>query len=110
MARIVVKKVNKRKRRGRIQVFNLTVVIFGFSAFLYLVSALLLHTYNNSLSIQIQQINSEISTLKAQNDALNVEISTLVSVDRIDEIATNSGLSRNQNNIIRIENNPGEGE
>ena len=112
MARIVVKKVKTKKKKSHsIHLLHLAIVVFTFSAIVYLCSSLFLRSYNNSLSTRIQEINNEIVLVETQNDALEVEISKLVSVDRIDEIAANGGLTRNQNNIVRIENQTsGEGD
>lgn len=111
MARIVVKKVKQKRRSHSIHLLHLAIVVFGCSAFLFLCSSLFLRTYNNSLSARVQEIKQEIATIETQNDSLEVEISKLVSVDRIDEIAANGGLSRNQNNIVRIDNQTsGEGD
>ena len=111
MARIV-KNRKPQKRRGRINFLHLSVLIFFFCAFIYLVSALFLRTYNNSLTSEIQETQKEISLLEMQNESINLEIARLASMDRVDEIASNNGLSRNTDNIIRIdvEESSGEGE
>ena len=111
MARIV--KTNKpQKRRGKINFFNLSIVILSICSFVYLMSALFLRTYNNSLTSEIQETQKEISLLEMQNESINLEIARLASMDGVDEIASNNGLSRNTDNIIRIEveESSGEGE
>ena len=51
----------------------------------------------------MQETQKEISLLEMQNESINLEIARLASMDRVDEIASNNGLSRNTDNIIRIE-------
>ena len=111
MARIV--KTNKpQKRKGKVNIFNLALVILFFCSAIYLASALFLRTYNNALTSEIQETQKEISLLEMQNESINLEIARLASMDRVDEIASNNGLSRNTDNIIRIEveESSGEGE
>ena len=100
MARIV--KVRKPAKR-RIDLWHLSVIIFCASAAVYLMSSLFLRSLNNSLTVQIQETQKEISLLEMQNESINLEIARLASMDRVDEIASKNGLSRNTDNIIRIE-------
>ena len=74
-----------------------------------LASALFLRSYNNSLSTQKQAIDSQIATLQTSNDAVKVEIQTLSTRDRVETIASDNGLSLNQNNIITVTTS-GDGE
>lgn len=77
---------------------------------LYLLSALFLRSYNNLLSTQTQEINEQITAITLQNDALKLENKELASSERVDEIAANSGLTRNQENIITITSEDFDGE
>lgn len=86
------------------------VLLFFFSAILYLGSSLFLRSYNNSLSTKKQSIDSQIATIETQNDAVQVEIQTLSSSDRVDQIAANNGMSRNQSNVTTIEKSTADGE
>ena len=84
------------------------MTLFLFSALLFLASSLFLRSYNNELSSRKQRINSEIAVLETQNDAIEVEISRLVSAERVDEIAANNGMVRNQDAIITITSDSSE--
>lgn len=106
MAKIVT--VKKKKRR--INLFRLSIGLFFISTAAALFSSLFLRSYNNSLSTQKQSIDSQIATIQTQNDAVKVEIQTLSSSDRVDEIAAGSGMSRNQNNVITITDGSQDGE
>lgn len=98
-----------RKKRIRLLQFSLT--LFLLSILCYVTSTLFLRSYNNTLSTKTQDIQSQIAIIETQNDAVKVEIQTLSTRDRVDGIATASGLSLNQNNIVTItttENTDGE--
>lgn len=97
-------KGTKKKVKRSFALFNFTIVLFSFSVLLYLTSALFLRSYNNSISTRAQELSQEIATLELQNDAVEVEIAQLASADRIDEIASNNGLTRNSGNVISIIN------
>lgn len=98
----MAKIVKRKKGRKTLNVLSFSVALFLFSTLLYLASSLFLRSYNNELSARKQQITSEIAVLETQNDAIEVEISQLVSAERVDEIAMNNGMSRNQDAIITI--------
>lgn len=106
--KIETKKRIKKKRR--INLFGFSLVVFFMSAILSLFCTLFLRSYNNSLSTQKQSIDSQIATIETQNDAVKVEIQTLSSSDRVDEIAAGDGMSRNQSNIITISDSSQDGE
>ena len=97
-----MKTTNKRRKRRVLKIQNLAAFMLLVSTMVYLFSSLFLRSYNNTLSTRKQEIEAEIASIELQNDALNVEISQLTSTERVDEIAANSGLTRNQNNIITI--------
>lgn len=101
MARIVPVKNKNTKRR--VDFFRISISIFALSLFLALGCTLFLRSYNNSLSTQKQSIDQQIATIEVQNDAIQVEIQTLSSSDRVDEIAAGNGMSRNQNNVTTIQ-------
>lgn len=106
--KIETKKRVKKKRR--INLVGFSVTVFFMSAALALFCTLFLRSYNNSLSTQKQSIDSQIATIETQNDAVKVEIQTLSSSDRVDEIAAGDGMSRNQSNIITISDSSQDGE
>ena len=100
----------KKKHRKHFSFMRFAVLLFFFSAILYLGSALFLRSYNNSLSTKKQSIDAQIATVETQNDAVQVEIQTLSSSDRVDQIAANNGMSRNQSNVTTIEKSTADGE
>ena len=98
----MAKIVKRKKGKKSLKTLKFSVTLFLFSALLYLASSLFLRSYNNELSSRKQQITSEIAVLETQNDAIEVEISQLASAERVDEIAANNGMTRNQDAIITI--------
>ena len=103
-----MKKQNKKYRK--LNLVGFTIMFALFSASFYLATTLFLRTKNNTLSAQKQNIERQIAQIQTQNDAIKVEIQTLSSSDRVDEIAAGSGMSRNQNNVITITDGSQDGE
>ncbi|MBR0461327.1 MAG: hypothetical protein IJJ00_01260 [Erysipelotrichaceae bacterium] len=93
-----------RRRKRRRSLLNMGAVILVSLAFISLIiSSLFLGTYNQSLTISIQNMNNEISSLKAENERLNIEIASLENKDRVYVIAQDAGLNQNQDNVISIQ-------
>ncbi len=76
------------------------VVLFGFvimpAAWIY-TKALLSET-----NIDLEKIQNKIDEQKDANEALGMQIDELASIDNIQDIASSSGLSYNNNNIKTI--------
>lgn len=76
------------------------VVLFGFiimpASWVY-TKALLSET-----NIKLEQIKTKINKQKDANEALGMQIDELASIDHIQNIASESGLSYNNNNIKTI--------
>lgn len=102
-------KVKKAKKR-KFDVLRLSMTVFFLSLSAALLSTLFLRSYNNELSTKKQKIDSQIATIQTQNDAVKVEIQTLSSSDRVDEIALGDGMSRNQSNVTTITDGSQDGE
>ncbi|MBR4162127.1 MAG: hypothetical protein IKR11_01315 [Solobacterium sp.] len=100
----------KKTKRKSLKLLNFTLVLFLFSSTLYLASSLFLRSYNNSLSTQSQEILAEIKQIEIQNDAIEVEIANLESTERIEAIAANNGLTRNQDNVVMVSADIEDGE
>ncbi|MEA4874184.1 hypothetical protein [Anaerorhabdus sp.] len=97
-------KIVKKKKVKRLRLQNFTVVLFLFAAICSLGSRLFLRSYNNSLSVEKQKIDTEIATIQTANEAYRVDIQTLSSRDRIESIASDAGLDNNSNNIVTVAN------
>lgn len=95
-------KIVKRKKVKRLRLQNFTVVLFLFAAICSLSSRLFLRSYNNSLSVEKQKIDSEIASIQTANEAYVVDIQSLSSRDRIESIASDAGLDNNSSNIVTV--------
>lgn len=93
-------KVVRKKKHFRLLRF--TAALFLISSLAYIASALFLRTYNNSLSSQKQAIDAQIAQLQVENDAVAVEVNTLNNRERVSSIASDDGLSLDQDNIVTI--------
>ena len=96
MARIV----KRKKRRIRLQGF--AIVFFTFAFIAWLGTTLFVNTINASLTIEIQKMNDELSSLTEANETLNFEIQNLENKDRIYELAATANMDQIQDNIISI--------
>ena len=96
MAKIV------RKKRRRLKIEGLATLVFVFAIFASLVSSLFIRSINNSLTMKIEDMNKETAALKLENDKINLEIQNLISKDRVYDIATEAGLTQNQDNVVNV--------
>ena len=48
-------------------------------------------------------MTSQIASLKAENEKINIEISSLENKDRVYALASDAGLDQNQDNIVSIQ-------
>lgn len=96
-----MKKTKKHVKRT-IRWDRLAVIMFMLTGAMYLACSLFLRSYNNSLSAQKQEIESQIAVLETQNAAIRVDINTLSTSERVTRMTQDSGLKMDQNNIITI--------
>lgn len=95
-------KIVKKKKVKRLRLQNFTVVLFLFATLCSLGSRLFLRSYNNSLSVEKQKIDTEIASIQTANEAYLVDIQSLSSRDRIESIASDAGLDNNSSNIVTV--------
>ena len=93
-------KIIRKKRVLRIE--RVAVVLFVFACGLSLASSLFLRSYNNSLSMQVQRLESQIAALETENEAAQVAIQNLSTKDRVLSMATEEGLTMNSVNVVTI--------
>lgn len=94
--------ITTRKKKRSLNLPRFTIVFCTFAACAYLISCLFLRSYNNSLSLAMQEFESKTAVLTRENDALRVDIQTLSTRDRVVGIAEDAGLALNQTNIVTI--------
>lgn len=98
------KRKTKRNQTVKMPLFyRFGMVLFAFSLVLWLGCSLFLRSYNINLSMEQQEIQSKISSLQVENDAMKVEIQALNSRERVTNIAEDAGLATNQNNIVTVD-------
>ena len=93
-------KIIRKKRTLRIE--RVAIVLFVFACGLSLVSSLFLRSYNNSLSMQVQKMETEIAKLETANEAAQVAIQNLSTKDRVLTVATEEGLTMKSVNVVTI--------
>ncbi len=92
-------KVIKKRRRVRSEfIFGL----LGFSIVASLASSLFLRSYNQKLTIDIQNSETKIKKISNENEVLKIEIQNLVSQERVFEVAQTNKMEINQENVISI--------
>lgn len=93
-------KIIRKKRTLRIE--RVAMALFVVACGLSLASSLFLRSFNNSLSMQVQKIESEIAALETENEAAQVAIQNLSTKDRVLSLATEEGLAMNSVNVVTI--------
>ena len=53
-------------------------------------------------NIALEQIKNKVSTQEGINESLSMQVDELASLDKIESVATEKGLSYNNNNIKNI--------
>ena len=94
-------KRNSKDYKAR-RFFKCSVVLLVMMTTLSIASSLFIKNINNSLTMQIEDLNKEAEVLKTQNDQLNIEISNLASKEKVYEIATAAGLKQNQTDLSSV--------
>lgn len=98
----MAKIVRRTKRKLRFEAFAFILLALAIVTTLF--SNLFIGSMQNSLTMQIQNMNYESETIKIENQKLSIEIQTLQNKDRVYTIAQDAGLEQNQDNIVSISN------
>jgi cell division protein FtsL len=98
----MAKKTSIRKKVYRWRVW--VVYLFMIAITLQIGSAILLRSYQSSLSVQIQQTEQKIAAMSSENESLNVDIQRLGNYNRIVAIASEEGYSSVNQNVITVFN------
>ena len=91
-------KIKTRKQRK----IRFPVIFFMSSLLLSLITSLVLGIINVKLTYSVQEVQHKIDNLKEENQELRLNISQLKGSDRIIEIATTMGLTKNNDNAFLI--------
>ncbi len=92
----------RRKKRKTNKLEKFAVLFFTVAIVLATATSLFVGTYNTNLTMEIQNMNNQIASLKSDNEKITIEISSLENKERIYTVASDAGLDQNQENIISI--------
>ena len=56
----------------------------------------------SQINYEVEKVNKEIATQEKKNESLNMAINELASLDKIQQVAEDQGLSYNNDNIKSI--------
>lgn len=88
-----MKKIVTKKKR--LKADAVIVAIFLFSAVIYLATSIGLKSFNVSLAAQTQSNKQEIVQVKAEVDAISIQVKELSDYNRVMETVTDEGLTNN---------------
>lgn len=94
-------KIRKRKRKTN-KLEKFAVLFFTIAIIVATATSLFVGTYNTNLTMEIQNMNNQIASLKSDNEKITIEISSLENKERVYTVASDAGLDQNQENIISI--------
>ena len=90
------------RRKRRLSFISKCTIVMSISLVTWLFTSLFIGSLNTTLTIDIQNMNNELATIKAQNQQLNIDIQTLQNKDRVYTIAKDAGLNQNQDNVVSV--------
>ncbi len=95
--------MSKRKPKKKVNKF---VQLLGLFSLLLLISIpfVIIGTQAalSTVSYEVEKLNKEIEVQEHTNESLNMTINELASLDKIQEVARDAGLSYNNSNIKSI--------
>lgn len=95
------KSVKKKLKIGRFEklLYTFTILLIVASPFGIVFSQATL----SKINFDVEKAKKEIAYQEKKNESLNMKISELASLDKIEEVAEKQGLSYNNDNIKSIE-------
>lgn len=99
--------MKKRKVvKKKLKIGKFEKLLYAFTLFLLLASPFAIVFSQATLSkinFEVEKSKKEIAYQEKKNESLNMKISELASLDKIQEVAEKQGLSYNNDNIKTIE-------
>jgi len=77
-------------------------VLLVFTIILFPVSTVLSKAVLSETNISLEQMKQKISTQEGINESLSMQVDELASLDKIQEVAHEKGMTYNNNNIKNI--------
>ena len=98
--------MTKRKLKKRVKMSRFERLIYTF-AIVLLVSAPLTIVFSKAtlskINFEVEKAKKEIEEQSKTNESLSMKINELASLDKIEEVAKEEGLSYNNDNIKNID-------
>ena len=88
--------------RRKIRVSSLAIVILAFVFVFSIFEYIKLGSQEASLNIEVETAQRQIANLKAEIDALDMKKQTLVSFDRVENLAVEKGYSYKHNTTTAL--------
>ena len=96
--------MRKVKRREKIGKFERLLYLFAIVLVVSLpISIVFSKATLAQINFEVEKAKKEIASQEKINESLSMKINELASLDKIEEVAKNEGLSYNNNNIKTIE-------
>lgn len=92
----------KVKKKTRLKGEKFLYVLLGFAILLFPISTVFTKAMLSETNISLEQIKSKISEQEGLNESLSMQVDELASLDKIQEVASERGMSYNNNNIKNI--------
>ncbi len=91
-----------KKRNNTVKILRGEKIIYGM-IFLLIISmpicTVLTKAFLSESNIQVEQMKSKIETQTDKNESLSMQIDELASLDKVQEVASEKGLSYNNDNV-----------
>ena len=100
-----------RKVKKRLKMSKFERLLYIFTFILVLATPFVLVFSQATLSqinFEVEKTKKEITTQEKKNESLTMKINELASLEKIQEVAKEQGLSYNNNNILNIVDDLGE--
>lgn len=96
-----MRKVKKRLKMSKFEklLYSFTLVLVLLVPFVLVFSQATL----SEINFEVEKLNKSISSQEKKNESLTMKINELASLEKIQEIAKEQGLTYNNNNIRSIE-------
>ena len=100
-----MKKNNSSKKIKILKGEKLLYFILFFLVIAVPISNVFIKALLSETNIEVEQLRNKIEKQENINESLNMQINELASLDKIQEVAKNIGLSYNNDNIKIVTNN-----
>ena len=92
-----------RKVKKRLKMSKFEKLFYGFTITLILLTPFVFSQATLSkINFEVEKLNKKISTQEKKNESLTMKINELASLEKIQQVAKEQGLTYNNNNIRTI--------